>query len=119
MVEDLRLLLRGIKGRKGQPSAEIFDSRVVQSTPESGSHAGYDGAKRRKGSKVHVALDTLGHLLTLLVTPANDQDRAQVGELASRTQETTSQSVRFCQNSNLILAEDLHFSYAHPFKNIE
>jgi len=94
MVEDLRLLLRGIKGRKGQPSAAIFDSRVLQSTPESGGHAGYDGAKRRKGSKVHVAVDTLGHLLTLLVTPANEQDRAQVGELAQRVQQATGESVQ-------------------------
>jgi hypothetical protein len=75
------LLLRRIKGRKGQPSAAIFDSRVLQSTPESGEYAGYDGAKRRKGSKVHVAVDTLGHLLALLVTPASKQDRAQVGDL--------------------------------------
>lgn len=93
MVNDLRLLLRGIKGRKGQPSAVIFDSRVLQSTPESGGHSGYDGAKRRKGSKVHVAVDTLGHLLTLLVTPANEQDRGQVGELASRVQDVTGQAV--------------------------
>ena len=93
MVDDLRLLLRGVKGRKGQPSAAIFDSRVVQSTPESGAHSGYDGAKRRKGSKVHVAVDTLGHLLTLLVTPANEQDRAHVGELATAVQEVTGQSV--------------------------
>jgi transposase len=93
MVEDLRLLLRGVKGRKGQPSAAIFDSRVLQSTPESGAHAGYDGHKRRKGSKVHLAVDTLGHLLTLLVTPAKEQDRDQVGELARRVQEVTGQSV--------------------------
>jgi transposase len=93
MVEDLRLLLRGIKGRKGQPSAAIFDSRVLQSTPESGAHSGYDGAKQRKGSKVHVAVDTLGHLLSLLVTPANEQDREQVGELAQRVQQATGQSV--------------------------
>src|SRR5579875_2880114 len=93
MVHDLRLLLRGVKGRKGQPSAAIFDSRTVQSTPESGAHAGYDGAKRRKGSKVHVAVDTLGHLLALLLTPANEQDRAQVGELAHRVQQVTGQSV--------------------------
>ncbi|MBV9258909.1 MAG: transposase, partial [Ktedonobacteraceae bacterium] len=42
---------------------------------------GYDGARRRKGSKVHAAVDTLGNLLTLLVTPANEQDRAQVSKL--------------------------------------
>jgi transposase len=93
MVEDLRLLLRGVKGRKGQPSAAIFDSRVLQSTPESGAHSGYDGAKRRKGSKVHLAVDTLGHLLSLHVTPASEQDRAEVDQLAQAVQEETGHSV--------------------------
>ena len=93
MVEDLPLLLRGITGRKGQPSAAIFDSRVLPSTPESGSHAGYDGHKRRKGSKVPVAVDTLGHLLSLLVTAAKEQDREQVGALAQRVQQASGQSV--------------------------
>jgi transposase len=93
LVDDLRLLLREAQGRTRQPSATIFDSRTLQSTPESGSHAGYDGAKRRKGSKVHAAVDTLGNLLALLVTPANEQDRAQVGELAQAVQEVTGQTV--------------------------
>jgi transposase len=93
LVDDLRLLLREAKGRNRQPSAAIFASRTLQSTPESGSRAGYDGAKRRKGSKVHIAVDTLGNLLSLLVTPANEQDRAQVGELARGVQEVTGQSV--------------------------
>jgi len=68
MVHDLRVLLREYAGREGQPSAMVLDSRTLQSTPESGSRAGYDGAKRRKGSKVHAAVDTLGHLLALHVT---------------------------------------------------
>src|ERR687884_521288 len=93
IVDDLRLLLREAQGRQRQPSAAIFDSRTLQSTPESGSRAGYDGAKRRKGSKVHAAVDTLGHLLTLLVTPADEQDRAQVGALAQAVQEATGESV--------------------------
>ena len=93
LVDDLRLLLREAKGRTRQPSAAILDSRTLQSTPESGSRAGYDGAKRRKGSKVHVAVDTLGNLLALLVTPANEQDRAQVGKLAQAVQEVTGQTV--------------------------
>ena len=93
LVDDLRLLLREAQGRTRQPSAAIFASRTLQSTPESGSHAGYDGAKRRKGSKVHAAVDTLGNLLALLVTPANEQDRAQVGELAATVQEVTGQTV--------------------------
>jgi len=93
LVNDLRMLLREAKGRNRQPSAAIFDSRTLQSTPESGARAGYDGAKRRKGSKVHAAVDTLGHVLTLLVTPANEQDRAQVGKLTQAVQEVTGQTV--------------------------
>ena len=86
MVEDLRMLLREFSGRKPQPTAVILDSRTLQSTPESGARGGYDGAKRRKGSKVHAAVDTLGHLLALHVTAASEQDRAQVGQLAEQVQ---------------------------------
>ena len=93
MVEDLRMLLREFAGRKGQPTAMILDSRTLQSTPESGARAGYDGAKRRRGSKVHAAVDTLGHLLTPRVTPADEQDRAQVGELARQVQQITGEQV--------------------------
>jgi transposase len=76
MVEDLRMLLREFAGRKSQPTALILDRRTLQSTPESGARAGYYGAKRRKGSKVHAAVDTLGHLLALRVTATDEQDRA-------------------------------------------
>jgi transposase len=44
--------------------------------------AGDDGAKRKKGSKIHVAVDTLGQLLALYVTSANVQERSQVGVLS-------------------------------------
>jgi hypothetical protein len=64
MAEDLRLLLRLAGGRTDMPSAAIFDSGTLQSTPESGSPAGFDGHKKRKGSKLHAAVDTLGHLLS-------------------------------------------------------
>jgi transposase len=94
MVDDLRMLLRVLVGRKADPSAAILDSRTLQSTPESGQRAAYDGAKRRKGSKVHMAVDTLGYLLTVLVTPADEQDRAQVGELAQQIQDITGDSVQ-------------------------
>jgi transposase len=93
IVNDLRALLRLAQGRNEQPSASIFDSRTLPSSPESGHRAGYDGAKRRKGSKVHLAVDTLGHLLALHITPANEQDRAQVGELAAAVQEVTGDQV--------------------------
>jgi transposase len=93
MVHDLRLLLRLAEGRHEQPASAIFDSRTLQSSPESGGRAAYDGAKRRKGSKMHMAVDTLGYLLTLHVTPANEQDRAQVAQLAQQVQAVTGQSV--------------------------
>ena len=66
---------------------------TLQSTPESGARAGYDGAKRRKGSKVHAAVDTLGQLLALHVTPANEQDRQQVDKLAQQVQQITGDTV--------------------------
>ena len=79
--------------RNPKPSAVILDSRTLQSTPESGDRAGFDGHKKRKGSKVHAAVDTLGHLLALRVTPANEQDRAQVAQLAQAVQSVTEQKV--------------------------
>ena len=93
MVHDLRLLLRLAAGRDADPSAMILDSRTLQSSPESGPRAGYDGHKKRRGSKVHLAVDTLGQLLTLHVTPADAQDRAQVGQLTAAVQEVTGGSV--------------------------
>jgi transposase len=93
LVNDLRVLLRSYTGRNPQPSAMVLDSRTLQSTPESGARAGYDGAKRRKGSKVHAAVDTLGQLLALHVTPADEQDRAQVKQLAKAVQELTGNTV--------------------------
>ena len=93
LVRDLRMLLRECADRMPQPRAAIFDSRTLQSTPESGARAGYDGAKRRNGSKVHAAVDTLGLLLTLRVTPADAQDRAQVAELAAQVQAATGEAI--------------------------
>jgi transposase len=93
MTHDLRALLRWTAGRADDPTAVIFDSATRQSPPESGHRGGYDGYKRRKGSKIHLAVDTLGHLLAVLVTPANVQDREQVAALAAAVQEATGEAV--------------------------
>jgi transposase len=93
IVHDLRAVLRFAEGRDPEPTAAILDGRTIQSTPESGGRAGYDGYKRRRGSKVHIAVDTLGHLLALHVTPADEQERAQVAALAEAVQEATGESV--------------------------
>src|SRR5438067_5970551 len=93
IAHDLRMILRLVGGREAQPTAAVLDGRTLQSTPESGGRAGYDGAKKRNGSKVHIAVDTLGHLLALRVTPANEQERAQVAELAEAIQTVTGDHV--------------------------
>ena len=80
-------------GRKGQPTAVVIDSRILQSAPESEVCAGYDGAKQREGSKVHIAVDTLRHLLALKVTATSTGDRDEVGALAEEVQRVTGQNV--------------------------
>ena len=93
MVDDLRGVLRLAAGRKAEPGAAIIDSRTLRSTPESGERAGYDGGKRKKGSKIHIAVDTLGHLLALHVTPASADDRGEVERLARTVQAVTENHV--------------------------
>ena len=100
MAYDLRVVLRladvdakGGAGREPHPSAMILDGAVLQSTPESGHRAGYSGAKRRKGSKIHLAVDTLGHLLALRVTPADVDERQEVAALAAEVQAVTGERV--------------------------
>lgn len=93
LAEDLRTILRLAAGRPEQPSAAIIDSRTLRSTPESGARAAYDGAKRKKGPKLHLTVDTLGHLLALHVTPANADDRAEIGRMTKAIQIATGDSV--------------------------
>ncbi|WP_424140938.1 IS5 family transposase [Roseomonas chloroacetimidivorans] len=93
LVQDLRAVLRLAQGRAEEPSAAVLDSRTLRSTPESGGRAAWDGHKRVRGSKLHLAVDTLGHLLALHVTPANTDDRAAVSTLAEAVQDATGESV--------------------------
>ena len=90
MVHDLRGAAPGCGpdggtecGRAGQPDPAFH----------AGARAGWDGYKRTRGSKLHMAVDTMGHLLALHVTPANEGDRTAVAELAEAVQEVTGQSV--------------------------
>ena len=92
---DRRPVLDGacVFGAKRPAQRHDPDSRTIQSTSGSGARAGFDGARKRKGSKVHIAVDTMGHWLALHVTPANEQDRGQVGKLAEAVQALTGESV--------------------------
>src|SRR3954454_8355856 len=93
LAHDLRAVLRLAAGRGEEPSAAILDSRTLRSTPESGARAGWDGHKRTRGSKLHLAVDTLGHLLAPRVTAASENDRAAVAELAEAVQDATGENV--------------------------
>ncbi len=84
LVSDMRSIIRVAQGRAGQPSAVILDGRTLQSSCESGPRAGYDGYKRRKGSKVHMAVDTLGHLIDLAVTPPESRSARKSRHCARR-----------------------------------
>lgn len=93
LIDDLRLFIRLGEGRAPEPSAVILDARTLQSTPESGHRASWDGHKRKKGSKLHMVVDTLGELLALRVTAASEQERAQVAELLNEVHALTSGEV--------------------------
>jgi transposase len=93
IVQDLRLLVRVAAGRRPQPSAVMVDSRTLRSTVESGSRAGVDGHTRVRGSKIPAVVDTMGTLLALGVTPANEAERRQISALAQRVQEVTGATV--------------------------
>lgn len=70
----LRRKLRHAHGRKAKPSAAIIDSQSVKST-ECNEIRGFDAGKMIKGSKRHLAVDTLGLVLIVMVTGAHIQDR--------------------------------------------
>lgn len=93
IAHDLCEVARAAQGKDATPTATILDGRVLQSTSESGSRRGCDGGKRKKGSKVHIAIDTLGHLPALHVPAANEQERAQVSRLCSAAQDVTGESI--------------------------
>ena len=63
MAHHLRTLLHVLAERDVQPTGAVLGSRTIPLTPSSGHRAahrgGYDGSKRRKGSKIHAAVDTL------------------------------------------------------------
>lgn len=112
IAHDLRAVLRQAGGKNAQPSAAIFDSRTLQSTAESGHRAGCNGHKNQRGTKIHAAVDTLGHLLALCVTPANENDRTQVEALCDAVQEVTGQSVQ-------VAFVDAGYSGQEPVKEAE
>jgi transposase len=76
IVDRLRDQLRVGAGRAALPTAAIIDSQTVRGADTVGAAtSGYDGGKKTKGRKRHVAVDSNGWLLAVLVTAASVQDR--------------------------------------------
>lgn len=72
--DTLRDWLRKTEGRQVAPTAAIIDSQSVK-TPDQSGERGYDAGKKIKGRKRHVAVDTLGLVLAIMITSAATQDR--------------------------------------------
>lgn len=69
----LRRQLRVMAGRPHTPTTASIDSQTVKAT-EAADSRGYDGAKKLRGRKRHIVVDSLGLLLAVLVTTADVAD---------------------------------------------
>jgi transposase len=72
--DTLRDLVRAADGRDPEPSAAVLDAQSIVSG-EGGQARGFDMAKRTRGRKRHLVVDTLGLVLVVTVTSAAVQDR--------------------------------------------
>jgi len=83
MMDALRMQVRVEAGREATPSAASIDSQTVKTTEQGGEH-GYDGGKKINGRKRHILVDTMGLLLTVLVTTAAIDDGAAAAHVVDR-----------------------------------
>jgi putative transposase len=83
LLDVLRAQVRIEAGREATPSAASIDSQTVKTTERGGEH-GYDGGKKINGRKRHILVDTMGLLLTVVVTTAALDDGAAAPSVVAR-----------------------------------
>jgi transposase len=87
MHDDLRARIRLAAGRNAAPTAAIIGSQSVKGSEMiARARCGYDAGKKINGTKRHLAVDTIGLLLTVLVTAASVQDRDAARPLLGNAQ---------------------------------
>jgi transposase len=99
VLDGLRDRVRLVEGRVAAPSAAIIDSQSVKAAETvARTRRGFDAGKKINGTKRHIAVDTLGLLLCVLVTAASVQDRDGARPLLSLLANT-------CQRVRLVWAD--------------
>jgi transposase len=94
MVSDLHSIIRVAQARQDQPSAVMMNGRRCNRVARVAHTRATTARKRKRGSKVHMAVDALGHLLVVHVMPTGEQERAQVHKLCEAVQGATGHSVK-------------------------
>jgi putative transposase len=95
----LRLRVRGAAGRDPDPRIGCIDSQSVK-TASGGQEVGTDGGKKVRGRKRHLAVDTLGLLLAVVITAANTDDARAAQQVFARMPQTDFPRLEVVQADN-------------------
>ena len=85
----LRSVVRAMNGKRSRPTASVIDSQTVRRDPHDGE-VGYDAAKKTKGRKRFLCMDTLGLILNVVLVPAKTTEREGAKVLLDRELERNS-----------------------------